>query len=274
MDRTRHAGRKPALGGSLYASNSVPPELQTLVPLQTTLGRSVNDAKPLVTAANEEHDKLVKSAPLPPPVQAARLATVLHKLATAQGVVAECIKAREALITNLTDLIESNKTALLQEQARHASLVSRKDSFEERKRDVEETIMRGLSEADKANVAERSALAQSNSAQSGSSIKTEPERPQVEELTPPPGESFTPTGSPRSPDIVNAESKIEPEEAAATAAVTVPSDVAPVQIGSSGSLSATKKRKMSHREMDDEMAVFANQELANLDADVAGILGI
>lgn len=122
-------------------------------------------------------------------MHAASLAALVKKLAVAEGAVAESIKAREALVAGLEKLLETNKSKLEQDEAQVSDLKTRKDAIESRKREVEEAILKGLSaaETNKISAAPLPVATTSPVAQ---------ERPQVEELTPPPMESFTPVGSP------------------------------------------------------------------------------
>jgi regulator of Ty1 transposition protein 103 len=193
LDKNR-SSRKPALGGSLFSGSSVPPELTPVAPLATSLQKADIAAKPALTAANQEYDKLTNiNNPIPtPPMHAAGLAALVKKLATAEGAVAESIKARQSLINGLEMLLETNKAKLSNEQAQLSDLATRKTAIENRKREVEQAILKGLS------AAEANAISSAPLPVAGRSTSDEAplERPRVEELTPPPMESFTPTGSP------------------------------------------------------------------------------
>ena len=191
IDQTRST-RKPALGGSLFSSSSIPPELSPVAPLATSLQKAELATKPAVATANQEYEKLTNpDKPIPsPPMHAAGLSTLVKKLAIAEGAAVESIKARQALIAGLEKLLESNKLKLEQDEAQVTDLKTRKDAIESRKREVEEAILKGLSaaETNKISAAPLPVATTSPVAQ---------ERPQVEELTPPPMESFTPVGSPQ-----------------------------------------------------------------------------
>lgn len=288
VDRTKGMSRKAPMGGSLFSSSSssVPGDLQPLVPLHTTLSKADAHSKPAVTSANEEYVKLTNPAnPVPtPPVHAARLATLLKNLASAEGAVAESIKARQALIAGLEKLLETNKTNLQKDEQQRAELASKKNEVENRKRDVEDAIMRGL-----------------ESGPTASTSGQEPPRPDIEELTPPPMESFTPVGSPGhyvADDILPGSSShsvepttIPPPVASSSFGVAPPNPVPGADLlasltshtrtddGTNGhgyhniSGGGTfKKRKLS-RAADDEFAAFAGDgDLENIDADVAGML--
>ncbi|EGE86733.1 DUF618 domain-containing protein [Blastomyces gilchristii SLH14081] len=202
VDKSKSSGKKPLLGGSLFASapGSIPSELQPLAPLQTAVSKATVASTAAITAANTEYDKMNDpSAQIPtPPVHAARLSQLLKSLANAESSVSEIIKSRQSLIQGLEKLLDTNRAALSKEQAQVEQLAARKMETESRKRDVEDAIMRGLS-------VENSPAPQGNGSgnDTGSAETTtptqpseEPERPVVEALTPPPVEALTPTGSP------------------------------------------------------------------------------
>ncbi|CAN9463465.1 unnamed protein product [Alternaria alternata] len=197
VDRTKST-RKPALGGSLFSSSTVPPELTPVAPLATTLQKADLATKPAVTAANQDYEKLTNpNAAIPsPPMHAAGLAALCKKLALAEGAVAESIKARKALITGLEQLLETNKRKLVDEEAQEADLKTRKDAIESRKRAVEEAILKGLSAAEQNRIS-TAPLPAATTSPVAATFSAAQERPEVEELTPPPMESFTPVGSPQ-----------------------------------------------------------------------------
>lgn len=160
-----------------------------------------------VPTANAEYEQLMDpQTPAPtPPVHAARLSALLKSLASAEGAVSESIKARGDLIGGLEKLLENNRTALIADKAQVQELTARKTTVEAKKREVEDGIMRGLSaESSKpANQGDSVTVPQTN----GHNSSVEPERPQMEELTPPPVESLTPVGS--SPLVIGADAVFE-----------------------------------------------------------------
>ncbi|KAI5292396.1 hypothetical protein KEM56_006298, partial [Ascosphaera pollenicola] len=103
-------------------------------------------ASTAASAASAEYDKLYGStAQIPtPPVYAARLSQLLKSLAHAENSVFESIKSRTQLIAALEKLLDTNREALGKEQAQHATLTQRKERTENKKREVEDAIMRGL----------------------------------------------------------------------------------------------------------------------------------
>ena len=197
VDRSKST-RKPALGGSLFATSSMPPELAPVAPLATSLLKADLATKPAVTAANQDYEKLTNPhAAIPsPPMHAAGLAALCKKLALAEGAVAESIKARKALIDGLEHLLKTNQSKLEQEEAQATDLKTRKDAIESRKRAVEEAILKGLSAAEQNRIS-NAPLPVATTSPVVATFSAAQERPQVEELTPPPMESFTPVGSPQ-----------------------------------------------------------------------------
>jgi regulator of Ty1 transposition protein 103 len=192
VDSSR-APRKQALGGSLFSASSVPPELASVAPLATALQKAELHAKPSVTTANQDYEK--HTAPgitMPsPPMHAAGLNQLVRNLAVAEGAVSESIKARQALVAGLQKLLDANKLKLQHEEAQVVDLKTRKDAIESRKRKVEEAILKGLSAAETNEISASAPLPVATTSPAAQ------ERPQMEELTPPPMESFTPVGSPQ-----------------------------------------------------------------------------
>lgn len=188
VDRTR-SSKKPLgqLGGSLFSGSSIPPDLKPVEPLATALQKADLAAKPLLTTANQNYEKITNpNAPTPtPPIHAAALGSLVRDLAKAENAVADSIKARQALVSGLEKLLETNRTKLAEDANHVSEIKARKATIETRMREVEAAIMSGLAETNNGSSAPLSGFAQSSH-----------ERPDVEALTPPPVESFTPVGSP------------------------------------------------------------------------------
>ncbi len=128
---------------------------------------------------------------------------VLKSLANAEGAVAESIKARQALVEGLEKLLTTNRNALAEEESAHAKVVLQRATAEHKKREVEDGIMRGLSE--EATPADFGGSSNASTAMPHqSSMPMQLERPAIESLTPPPIESLTPVDSPRAMDSSNA----------------------------------------------------------------------
>lgn len=288
IDRSKSTGKKPMLGGSLFSSSSgsTPSELQPLVPLQVALSKATMTSGTSASTANLEYEKMNDpNVPQPtPPVHAARLSQLLKTLANAESSVSEVIKSRHALIDGLEKLLETNRSALSKEQSLATQLLDRRTEAETKKRDVEDSIMKGLSSENipASNPSE-------NAAPEGSPIA----RPEVEALTPPPPdstESFTPVGTPNQeqPQDNNPTTTATAAPTQNTFPFILPSTEQPASSamptllatdlpGLSASLgqhqydgnqneASAKKRKVDHEE---DYAQFAD---GDLDADVAQLL--
>jgi regulator of Ty1 transposition protein 103 len=203
LDKNRSSGKKPLLGGSLFSSGSVPPELQPIIPLQVAVSKGAVTSGAAVNTANAEFDKMNDpGTPTPSaPVHAARLSQLLKSLANAESSVAEIIKSRQALMEGLEKMLESNRIALARDTTLLTQMGEKKSETETRKRDVEDAIMRGLSAEDSSA---------GNNAEGGQ-LDDEPARPNVEALTPPPVESLTPVGSPGQDQQSEANNTLAPQ---------------------------------------------------------------
>lgn len=155
----------------------MPPELTPLVAPANSVSKLALPMKAKTSAAEQEYTKNTDpNQPTPSaPVYAARLNGLLKSLATAESAVEECVKARKELVEALEKLLDTNKTSLETEEKQLATLSQRKTEIGQKKQDVEMAIMRGLADQDSAH----------QDAQSASPVP-EPERPEVEALTPPP----------------------------------------------------------------------------------------
>jgi regulator of Ty1 transposition protein 103 len=202
IDKTRGAQRAAGgsgkLGGSLFGGGSgggVPSELESVSKAQTALTKAETSARGVVATANTEHSKLNDpNTPLPsPPVHAAKLASLMKTLASAHSAVESSIKARTELIASLEQLLQKNRSSLATEQATATDLSDRLTTTESRKREVEDGIMRGLSNP--ATPLNQSPGAAAGDLSSNGTLGNEPTAPDYEEFTPPPEvESFTPPG--------------------------------------------------------------------------------
>lgn len=267
------------------------------MPLHTTLSKADTACKTSVTHAYDEYDKLIDPAnPVPtPPVHAARLSQVLKNLASAEGAVAESIKARRELIAGLEKMLSGQKTTLAKDEAAHHELGTRRAGIETKKREVEDAIMRGLSSVEQAP--QDPALTANDPRRRSSTIDNnsleEPQRPDVEGLTPPPIESITPVGTPPpaftsttgadqfAPEIPPSHDEALPSRTAlqALAAANVlpqktprdDGDGAPATDGYPGA--AKKRRTGSGSGADRDFAEFAAGDAYDgIDADVADML--
>jgi regulator of Ty1 transposition protein 103 len=189
LDKTRSSGTK-RIGGSIFsnsnASPAVPGELAPLVEPQQTITQLVLSTKTSVNAANQEYDRVTDSSvPTPSaPVHAARLNGLLRVLANAEGAVAESIKARQVLIEGLEKILGANREALAAEQSLLTQLSTRRQQTDAKKNEVEDSIMRGFAPTSNPGTP---AIPDGTSGTSHSPVTPgpEPDRPEVEALTPP-----------------------------------------------------------------------------------------
>ena len=186
LDKSRSSTKK---GGSIFSSNpnAIPSELAPLVAPQQTLSKLVLSTKTSLNAASQDYDKLTDpNATVPSaPVHAARLNGLLKTLANAEGAVAESIKARSLLIEGLEKILETNRDALKAEEKQLSELTTRKTEIDNKKKDVEDSIMRGF--ASNSNPSTPAGPVDGSPGQQHSPVTpgAEPDRPEVEALTPP-----------------------------------------------------------------------------------------
>lgn len=177
LDKARGTA-KPGFGGSPFGSISMPSEFTPLVSAHQTVSKLSTSLTPKIASADQEYEKQMDPSTSVPsaPVYAARLNGLLLSLATAESAVAECVKAREGLIAGLEKLLETNRTALQQETEAASRMAKRKTETEEKKQQVELAIMQALGPSEAKGPAEEGG--------SGSPL-SEPDRPEMEALTPP-----------------------------------------------------------------------------------------
>jgi regulator of Ty1 transposition protein 103 len=133
--------------------------------------------KTAISTANQDYTRITDPSAPPPaaPVYAARLNGLLKVLATAEAAVSESVQGRKELARQLRKLLDEHEEALAGEEKQLGELSSRKKEVERRKDDVERSIILGIT-AD----AHRSPV----DGPLGSPAP-EPDRPEVEALTPP-----------------------------------------------------------------------------------------
>jgi regulator of Ty1 transposition protein 103 len=283
LDKSRSSNKKPLFGSSFLGSSSIPPEIQPLIALQGAVSKVPSSTKTAIDNAKQEYLRITDpSTPLPtPPVHAARLSGLLKTLANAEGAVAEGIKARRALVEALEKLLDTNRNALSEDEAQHLELANWKAGIDQKKRDVEDSIMRGLAE-------ESSPLSHANGSPGSDnagnrvareSISSEPERaPSVEALTPtgtPPQTNFPQRAT--ASDFFDESPKIpavaQQQFAPAAGSDLLSSLAMPYgrpAVGNQTNGSGTKKRKLNDAE--DFPGLSGDDALAGLDDDVAEIL--
>jgi regulator of Ty1 transposition protein 103 len=180
LDKAR-GSVKPGFGGSPFgggSSTAVPAEFTALVSAHQTVTKLSVPLKTTIASANQEYEKQVDvSVPVPSaPVYAARLNGLLKTLANAESAVAECVKARESLISGLEKMLDSNRAALENEKNTALEFSTRKREVEDKKQQVEVAIMRALGPAENNG---------SHAEGESGSPSTELDRPEMEALTPP-----------------------------------------------------------------------------------------
>lgn len=266
VEKTRGT-KKTLMGSSLFTGSSssggVPKELETLVPLQTALSKANFTARPSLDTANTEYQKLNDpDAKIPsPPVHAARLSALMKSLATAESSVAESIKTRKALIEDLEKLLGVNQDALAKDETTYMDLSSRRISTEAKKREVEDSIMRGLS-------AEPSNGTPDELGRRSESV-LEPERPEAEAFTPP--EATTPIGSPTLNQKVDVLPD-NPEVRDIIANMSAASGRVRPGSSSGGASMSAKRRKMSHDDYVPDLGEMGMDMPGSLDEDVDDLL--
>ncbi|KAI1097036.1 DUF618-domain-containing protein [Rostrohypoxylon terebratum] len=169
---------KAGLGGSIFGSAaSVPAELTPLVTPQQNVTKLLLGMRTTANSANQEYDKLLGPNTTAPtaPVYAARLSGLLKTLAKAEGAVEQCVKARRELVVALQKVLDTNRNALVAEENQLETFVTRRMEVEDKKTEVERAIMAGLPDDEPFL----------SSIGSNEQRDTEPERPEVEALTPP-----------------------------------------------------------------------------------------
>ena len=270
IDKTKPTSKKPLMGGSLFGASSgsggLPKELENLGPLQLAVSKASLSTTSTINTANAEYDKLSNSNAQPPapPLHAARLSALLKSLATAESSVAESVKARKALISELEKILATNRACLTKDETSLAELQTRKRTTETKRREVEENIRR---------TANAESETHNNSGEKSESfapdVDKEMDRPEYEALTPPPVEALTPVGSPKmelheeqepQPIATNTEPERNPDiqnilASMSSAGASIPPRTRPSGhhlgmgtngFGGSGGGNLSKKRKVGH----------------------------
>lgn len=252
LDKVRGSA-KSGFGGSPFGGASVPSELSPIVSNHQQVTKLAAPLKATISSADQDYQKqLDPTTPVPSaPVFAARLNGLLKTLVNAEIAVAECVKARESLVSGLEQLLDTHRTALEQEKEAMSTMSTRKLEIETKKQEVELAIMQALGSADNhENTPEGQATRQSN----------EPDRPEMEALTPPSGEEEEPVYSKD-----NASSTAEEQVAASmTADTDAASPYQSLPISANGS---NKRRRLDDNE---DFPDLGGDD--GIDADVAEML--
>jgi regulator of Ty1 transposition protein 103 len=190
---------------------------------------------------------------------------LLKTLANAEGAVLESIKARRDLISGLEKLLETNRAALQSEETQYEDLAEKRTTAEVKKREVEDEILRKLpsEEAGSGGLGGDDEHLNGN----GGVENEDLERPQMEELTPPPVEFDAPVGSPGAgSDAFGA----TPAGGVAPPSVATPGLASTRALsGSPSDGAAPKKRKI---EIEQHQELLPGDAMADLDDDVAALL--
>lgn len=242
VDKTKTtSGKKTLMGNSLFSSSSstgMPKELESLGPLQTAVTKADITNKPLVDAASSEYSKINDpnvNQPSPP-VYAASLSSLIKKLASAEAGLNETITARKALIADLRRLTGASEQALAKDEAQLTDFTDKRNTAETSKRDVEDSIIRGLSTTPQEDEGDQNA---------------DGNRPDVEELTPEPESTpiYTTQQDPTPPRNPNLQGILAGfgslEDSNPSIPMSPPLNYSNTPTNGSGP-SSSKKRKLSH----------------------------
>ncbi|KHO00919.1 DUF618 domain protein [Metarhizium album ARSEF 1941] len=177
LDKARGAP-KSGFSGSPFGGSSVPSEFAPLIAAHQKTVKLGGPLQTTISSATQEYDKQMDPDVAPPsaPVYAARLNGLLKTLANAESAVAECVKAREHLVSGLEKMLDENRSALAADKNAAAELLKRKMEIEDKKQQVEVAIMRALGPSE--------SNGQPGEGDTGSP-HSELDRPEMEALTPP-----------------------------------------------------------------------------------------
>jgi regulator of Ty1 transposition protein 103 len=141
--------------------------------------------KSSLSTANAEYEKLINSKDaLPaPPVYAAKLSGLLKHLASAENAVNESVRARKELVDALLKILETNRNALETELSQQKQLAERRAEVDVKRQEVELEIIRGMG----ASEGNDHHLSPQDGGHHAGHADQEPERPEMEALTPPSG---------------------------------------------------------------------------------------
>ncbi|KFY41140.1 hypothetical protein V494_03148 [Pseudogymnoascus sp. VKM F-4513 (FW-928)] len=198
LDKNKSSGKRGFGDGGIFSKSgtSVPTELVPLVAPQQAITKLAAPTKTAVNAATIEYEKVTDPASVLPsaPVHVARLNSLLKTLASAEGAVAESIKARTLLIEGLEKILDTNRNILSKEQEQAASFSTQRTEIDSKRREVENAIMRGFETGSNPATPTDVTPGQSHSP---ATPAPESDRPEMEALTPP---AFEPVSPPPAPE--------------------------------------------------------------------------
>ena len=165
---------------------STPNELVPAAEALAKVAKTLLPARSSLNISRENYNRVTDpSAAMPtPPVHAARLNGLIKNLAAAEKAIKESSKARKILVESLEQLLGFVKRDLETDTKHLGEVLSRKAEMESKKAEVEMTILRSLSSEKPKSPEEAPGP--------GMSEPPEPDRPEVEALTPPPADNSGP----------------------------------------------------------------------------------
>ncbi|CEJ94596.1 hypothetical protein VHEMI10115 [[Torrubiella] hemipterigena] len=181
---------KSGFGNSPFSGNAIPTEFAKVIAQRKKAQTLATPLQATIASAQQEYEKQTDTSVAVPsaPVYAARLNGLLKTLANAEHAVAECVKTREELVAEMEAMLAVERSALQADTASAASLAEKKQEIEKKKEMVEVAIMQALGPA--SNGEPVLADGQPENASS------EPNRPEMEALTPPSVEPLSPIDAP------------------------------------------------------------------------------
>lgn len=285
LDRNRSGGIR-GMENSMFSKSggSVPMELTAVASNLQKLANLGLSTRTSTNAADQDYDKLTDPNAVTPsaPVHAARLNGLLKTLANAEGAVKESMKTRHELIQGLEQLLKSQMDRLTAEENELTRLSSRRTEIDAKKREVEDTIMRGF--ATNSNPSTPAADGTPAQSHSPTTPRQEPDRPEIEALTPPTQSPITPNHDPEpQPSFASGgipvhatQSPAQPHSISPPSAATAGSDLLASlsgsykQASSNGSGSSAKKRKLNTAA--DDFPDLGGDAMDDIDDDVAAML--
>jgi regulator of Ty1 transposition protein 103 len=264
-------------GGVPMELTAIASNLQKLANLGLSTRTSTN-------AADQDYDKITDPKAVTPsaPVHAARLNGLLKTLANAEGAVKESMKTRHELIQGLEQLLKSQMDRLTAEENELARMSSRRTEIDAKKKEVEDTIMRGF--ASNSNPSTPAADGTPAQSHSPTTPGQEPDRPEIEALTPPTQSPITPNRDPEpQPSFASGgiavhttQSPVQPQSISPPPAAAAGSDLlASLSSGSynqasNGNGNSAKKRKLNNAV--DDFPDLGGDAMDDIDDDVAAML--
>ena len=178
------------------------PELEHLASLQWASSKAKLAFKSAHKSLDDEYRSLHLSQAdaLPPPEHAARLNALHKNLGLAEVELTKSIHATKSVTQELRKLLHENERADEEAQALAKTLASQQGETEQRKHVIEDAIMRGLAPPRRPSspgVKTQESKVKVETHDGNNDEETEePERPEMEPLTPPPAENFNAPSEP------------------------------------------------------------------------------